>query len=314
MKKYILLIAVILLVAVSQGYSQAKKPTIMVVPGMSWCSDNGYMKAFDNQGTQEKLPDYEAALLNTDLTLAITKIGELMSDRGFPLKDLASVMRSIRNDTAEESVTMSSDGDRLAETPLERITRVAKADILIEINFKINKVGPKYSLTYIMQGIDSYTNKQVAAASGTGDQVMSAEIPLLIEASVVQNMDAFCTRLDSHFTELFDIGREVTLVCRAWDNGDVNFETEFNGEELGFIIEDWLYENTVQGRFSTSDASENRMYFEQVRIPIDNEKGRAVDARTWANELRKMLQSSYGIDAKLSIKGLGQAIITVGGK
>lgn len=298
----------------SAVYSQAKKPTLMVVPSDSWCAENGYMTTFDNQGTTESLPDYQAALLNTDMTLAISKIGELMSDRGFPLKDLNAVMRSVRNEMAEESVTRSSDGDALAETPIERISRVAKADIKIEVGFKVNRVGPKYSLTYIMQGIDTYTNKQIAAASGTGDLVMSAEVPLLIEASVVQNMDAFCTRLDNYFAELFEMGREVTLVCRVWNGSDVNFESGIDGYELGFVIEDWVAENTMAGRFSVMEASENRMYFEQVRIPVENDRGRAMDTRMWANELRKMLSIKYGIDAKLSIKGLGQAIVTIGGK
>ena len=48
--------------------------------------------------------------------------------------------------------------------------------------------------------------------------------------------------------------------------------------------------NTVEGRFTTADASESRMYFEQVRIPLFNENGRALDARSWANGLRRELR------------------------
>ena len=55
------------------------------------------------------------------------------------------------------------------------------------------------------------------------------------------------------------------------------------------------------------------MYFEQVRIPMFNDKGRALDARLWARDLIKLL-SSFGIKSKLIMKGLGQATIIIGGK
>lgn len=297
------------------AFSQAKKPTLMVVPSDPWCTENGYMFRWDNQGVWEILPDYDLALkTNSNLALAISKIGEMMAERGFPLKDLAANLRSLRNDAAEESLTSSSSGDMLAESPLDQLKKVAKADIWIHLTYTVNSVGPKNSLTFNMQGIDAYTNKQVAAASGTSQPSFSVELPVLIEEGVLSHIDQFNNQLQAHFDDLFENGREISLVCRRWSGSPVDFETEFDGDELGFLIEDWLAENTVSGRFSTSDASENRMVFEQVRIPMQNERGRALDARTWANDLRKWLMEKYGIEAKLSTKGLGQAIITIGEK
>lgn len=287
----------------------------MVVPSDNWCANNGYIARFDNQGVTETLPDYEKALMSdNNMVFAISKIGQLMADRGFPLKDLNMVMKSLRNDAVLDDVTESSEGDGLAENARERLMRVAKADIIIQLSYNVNRVGPKSSLTYNMQGIDAYTIKQIAASSGTGAQVMSTEFAVLLEKSIVENMDAFFGQLEDYFTNLLSDGREVKLVCRAWANGDVNFETEFGGEELGFLIEEWLAENTVQGRFSTSDASENRLTFEQVRIPLANESGRSIDTRYWAGNLRRWLKSKHNIESKLNIKGLGEAIITVGAK
>lgn len=42
--------------------SQAKKPTLMVVPSDAWCKEHGFEQTFDNQGTPEQIPDYKAAL------------------------------------------------------------------------------------------------------------------------------------------------------------------------------------------------------------------------------------------------------------
>ena len=41
MKKIILILCSLLLI-VSAGFSQAKKPTIMILPSDVWCNTNGY--------------------------------------------------------------------------------------------------------------------------------------------------------------------------------------------------------------------------------------------------------------------------------
>ena len=43
-------------------------------------------------------------------------------------------------------------------------------------------------------------------------------------------------------------------------------------------------------------------------------KGRAIDARRWANGLRKYLRNEFEIESKLMTQGLGQAQLVLGGK
>ena len=117
-----------------------------------------------------------------------------------------------------------------------------------------------------------------------------------------------------HFDDLFANGREVGLKIRKFDSFDGDLEKEFEGEELGSLIEKWVGDNTVKGRFSTQDATESMMNFEQVRIPLFDDKGRATDTRNWAKGLQKMLKDKYKIDAKLTMKGLGEATIIIGEK
>ena len=82
------------------SFGQAKKPTLMVMPSDAWCNEHGYTQTYDNQGTQEKVSDYKAAV-STDkqLNAVISKINNLMADRGFPLKDLQQTLKTINNGT-----------------------------------------------------------------------------------------------------------------------------------------------------------------------------------------------------------------------
>ena len=316
MKKYIFLMAALIMPLLMEG--QAKKPTIMVVPADVWCSENGYMTTYDNQGDEVSVPDYEKAVQNDmDLVNAITKIGELMAERGLPLKDLASTVRSIRQSSAEDEMTVSrSSGSSLAESPLDKLLNRAKADILVELAWKINTVGPKQSVTYTLRGIDAYTNKQVAAAQGTGAPSFSAEIPVLIEEATLEKMDGFIAQLQAHFDDLLANGREVNVNIRVFDNGSgMSLEDEYDGHELIDIIDDWMAQNTVQHRYSLTDATGNMMRFEQVRIPLYRENGMPMDTRRFVTELRRYLgKEPFNITSKVLTKGLGRADLVLGEK
>jgi len=303
-------------------FGQAKKPTIMVVPSDAWCNTNGYMMEFDNQGTKVKIPNYKQAFQeNTDLLLVISTINGLMADRGFPLKNMESAIKTLESNSAEDAMMSSKDsGSEGAESPIDKLKAIAKADIIMQLTWTINTNGPEKSVTFNLQGLDSYTDKQVATATGTGAPSFSAELPVLLEEAVLSHLDNFNSSLMTHFEDLFTNGREVILRIKRWDDWDEDLESEFgdDDEELGVIIEDWVADNTVNGRFSTTDATENMMLFEQVRIPLYYEKDgkqRAMDTRRWARGLSKYLKNEpFNIVNKVVTKGLGRVTIYLGSK
>ena len=303
-------------------FAQAKKPTIMVVPSDVWCNTNGYMMEFDNQGTKVKIPNYKQAFQeNSDLLLVISTINGLMAERGFPLKNMESAIKTLESNSAEDAMMSSKDsGSEAAESPIDKLKAIAKADIIMQLTWTINKTGPEQSVTFNLQGLDSYTDKQVATAAGTGAPSFSAVLPVLLEEAVLSHLDNFNSSLMTHFEDLFANGREVILRIKRWDDWEEDLESEFGDdeEELGIIIEDWVADNTVAGRFSTTDATENMMLFEQVRIPLYYErkgKQRAMDTRRWARGLSNYLKNEpFNIVNKVVTKGLGRVTIYLGSK
>ena len=299
-------------------FGQAKKPTLMVVPSDAWCYQNEYMVDYDNQGVVKKIPDYSSALItNMELKLAIAKINDLMAERGFPLKDLEQQLKLIEQTNAEMNITTSSNGNVLAESPIDRLLRTAKADIILELTWNIVRQGPKYSLTFILEGKDAYTGKSLGGANGTSSPSFTAEMPVLLEEAVVAHIDNFNNRLQNHFDDLFANGREVTLEIRVFADNElgIDLESEFDGYELGEIIEDWMALNTVEGRFSKLGSSENYVQYEQVRIPLYKTNGVAMDTDSFARQLRSVLRKEpYNIPVKVLNRGLGKTILVLGEK
>lgn len=313
-----LLSIVMLCLTFVTAFGQAKKPKLMVVPSDAWCKEHGYMQNFDNQGSVEQIPDYKQALLNDkDLNNVIAKIGVLMADQGFPLVSMEQSLKSINNLSAEDNLIRSkTSGASMTESPLDRLRRVAKADILLQVDWTINEVGPKKSITYNLQGLDAYTNKQVAGAQGTGNPSFSAEVPVLLEEAVQDNMDNFTAQLQRHFDDLFENGREVAIDIRVFDNGSgIDLESEYGDYELTEIIDNWMAENTVSHRFNKSDATENFILYDQVRIPLYKKNGMPEDTEGFTRNLRRFLQQPpYSIPCKIINRGLGRCLLVIGEK
>jgi hypothetical protein len=316
MKSKIILIFVLLFISINLIFSQAKKPSIMIVPMDNWMQENGFMKKINSMGEEISYPDYRKATLeNSDLINVISKVGELMSERGFPTKDLEASLKSIEAQQAEDAMLSSKSGADISESPIDRLKKVAKADIWMQINWKVITKGPKKKVDFTIRGIDAYTNNQIATSSGTGEFAMGVEPVELLREAILANLDLFNGQLLSHFDDMFENGRVISFRIKVWDDWDYDLETEeFGNEELGILIEDWMGDNTVNNKFSTVDATESMMFFDQVRIPLFNEKGRAIDARRWGNGLRKYLRTEFEIESKLMSQGLGQVQLILGSK
>jgi hypothetical protein len=318
MKKNILFLAAIGLATILNA--QARKPTLMVVPSDAQCKKSNCMIPITNGGQTVEIPDYRKALQSDpDMLLVIAKINTMMAERGFPLKNLESELKAVETAKAEVMALSSKGGESISESPIDILNRTAKADIIMQLTYTVNVTGPKKSVTFNLQGIDAYTNKQIAGAQGTGAPSFSAETPVLLEEAVLANMDNFSNTLQTYFDDLFERGRETTIQVKVWDSSPVDLDdmVDFKGEEneLSMFIEDWIAQNAVQGRYSVSTVTSKQAKYEQVRIPLFYERNgqqRAMDTRQFANKLRKFLLDEFQLESKVYTKGLGEAWIIVG--
>ncbi|WP_257018490.1 DUF6175 family protein [Winogradskyella pacifica] len=307
------------LLVINFSFSQAKKPTLMVVPADTWCYENGYTQTIDNQGVVKDIPLYQMALQrNSDLALVITQINGLLSERGFSAKDLSAELKKVEAKNAEQELRSSKNtGSEVSETPIDALKKTAKADIILEMSWAITDNGLEKQVTFILRGLDAYTGKQIAETSGTGAPDFSSPLPILLEEAVSSRIDKFLASLQTTFDGWFEKGREVNLGIRVWDDWEYDLESDnFGDDELSFLIENWLDANSVNGSYTTMDAEATMMSFEQVRIPMTYERNgkiRGLDARNWAKGLSDYLKD-LGIVNKLTIRGLGEATLYLGSK
>ena len=288
-------------------FGQAKKPTIMVVPSDSWCVRNGFTKEFDNMGTVVTVPDYEAAFLhNSDIRVMVSAMADFMAKEEFPIVSLEQELNRLKNESAEMAMMQGKSGGTVNETPIERLRRTAKADIILNLDYTIKQTGPKRQVEFNLQAIDAYSSKIISGNTGVSSVISSSDpTTSVLEECVASFKDNFLLGLMNYFNELFTIGREISITIFVYDNAPYDLEEEFEINdyyaELADIIDAWVGDNAVEGRFTLDSKSANRMRFTQVRIPLTavnpvNGKERAIDANGFVAGLVGSVIGNYFIN------------------
>ncbi len=312
MVRIIRIIALVLVILQVQPLSAQKKPTLMILPSDNWCTQRYFTTTYNNQGVTERYPNYQQAF-QEDLELgpAISKIGELLTKMGYSLKDAEMEIKNVVTRTAEDNVTFSKNsGAQFQESTLDILKRKAKADIIIQLDWKV----VSSTLSFTIEAFDAYTSKRIATSSGT-EYRSSEPLPIQLQKTIEKKLKQFDKQMDAFYSDIQGNGREIILMVRTWNSWDGDLEKEYDGEELLDCIIAWMRKNTIKQQFNLSDATENFAQFEQVRIPLENKKGMQMDARDFAKQLQKHLQDApYNITSKVMVRGLGEAIVVLGEK
>jgi len=312
-KKTLSYIVFFMFSAFSLGQTVPKTPSLIILPSDNWCVRHHYTKTLDDQGSAAVLADYAQAFReNAELGLVISSIGGLMAGKGFVIKDAEQAIKSLQVRTAENNATMSRGGDILAENDLDIIKNQVRADILIQINWDVQKSFSGNSLQLTIEAFDCYNDIRIPATITGTSKVSKLSGQALLEERVKQDVEPFSKGLQAYYDNLLQIGRTIRVNIRRWANWELDLDSEFEGEPLIDIIDNWMAENAFNGSFNLTGSDENIATFEQVQIPAFNDKGRAIDARNFGSQLRSELRNKYGITSRIFNRGLGEVTLVLG--
>lgn len=309
MKATKILLTAGLIIAGLTSASAGAPPSVMFLPDKTWCNANDYVIRTERNGKTRINENYDEAFLNPDLKNVVVQLNALMKDNGLPVKDYGATSEIDDEEEMEEAAYAedTQSGGDMAETTYEALMNKLRPDILIRIGWDVNKVGFNYTMSYRLEAIDSYSGKSIAQVTAE-TPTLKTTIPVAaaLKSAATEHMGTFVARLQEHFDDLQENGREITVTCRIGDNGSgVNFNSEFGDKELSTIISDWMNDNTVNHVYSTRNSTRNRIQFEQVRIPFKDSAGRVMQAKEFVDQLKRYLKSTYDIKSENTTKGLG---------
>lgn len=311
---YIIFTAMLLSIVTSIMAQKAMTPPhVMVVPDMIYCKSHGFIQQFNNNGLMETVPDYEKALTeDPSLHSVLTQIAQLITDRNSDIV-IVDLLEAINNAKADAAMAAANAGDE-AESVDEAIIRNSEADILIKVQFDLLKNGPQYQVSYTLTGTDAYTNRMFAPVEGMGAPSTSANPVVLLREAVYGNMDAFLTKMLSYYSTMLTKGRMVAFEIKTTSTASVNMNSKVGQYTLREQIEDFLYDNSVDGNgLERVKSGSTFMQYQGVYIPIVSTirgRQRKQGAKDVAQKLVDFLEQN-GVTAEYKIRGLGKVNIYI---
>lgn len=311
------IIALWTLMSCAAGFLFAQKPMtpprVMVVPDLIYCKSHGYVQEISNMGVTEAVPDYEKALSeDPSLHSVLTQVAQLITDRNenIVIVDLLEAINSARADAA---MAAANAGDQ-SESVDEAIIRNSEADILVKVQFDLLKNGPEYQVSYTLTGTDAYTNQMFAPIEGMGEPSTSANPVVLLREAVYGNMDAFLAKMLSFYENMQTRGRMVAFEIKVASTASVNMNSKVGEYTLREQIEDFLYDNSVDGNGLERVKSGNTfLQYQGVYIPLVatiRGRQRKQGAKDVAQKLVNYLEQN-GVNAEYKIRGLGKVNIFI---
>tara|TARA_B100000768_G_scaffold140251_1_gene131708 strand:- start:535 stop:1476 length:942 start_codon:yes stop_codon:yes gene_type:complete len=295
-------------------FGQNMKPTIMVIPSDIYMTKKGWV---DEKGNN----DFQKAFKNdVELRLAVAQLGEFMGKQGFPLVNLEAQLKGLQNEQIRNENYESRDGETIQLTILDEIFASTQPDIVMDLDFQVSG-GMKKTLLYNLQGLDSYTFKLISSSSGTGPGSATGDIATLLQVAIKDNMDNFCLQLTDHFHSVMEKGREIKIQIKV-NSDDIYFDDDYfypafddMDDELSIIIEEWFYRNAKNGMFKVTSLSDKRMKVDEIRVPVVDDRGRAITAMSFVRKLKKILKREpFNIPCDDQLIGLGEAWLILGNK
>ena len=288
-------------------------PHVMVVPDLIYCKSHGFTQEFNNNGITETIPDYERALTeDPTLQAVLTQIAQLITDRNSDIV-IVDIIEAINNAKADAAMAAANAGDE-SERVDESIIRNSDADILVKLQFDLVKNGPEYRVSYVLNGTDAYTNRNFAPVSGIGKPSTSANPVVLLREAAGENMDAFLDKMLSYYKTMETKGRMVAFEIKTTSTSGVNMNSKVGQYTLREQIEDFLYDNSVDGNGLERVQSGNTfLRYQGVYIPLVTTirgRQRKQGAKDVAQKLVTFLESN-GINAEYKIRGLGKVNIYI---
>ena len=137
---------------------------------------------------------------------------------------------------------------------------------------------------------------------------------MLLREAVFENMDAFLAKMLAYYNGMVKSGRMVAFDIKTTSTASVNMNSKVGEYTLREQIEDFLYDNSVDGNgLEHVKSGSTFMQYQGVYIPLIatiRGRQRKQGAKDVAQKLVNFLEGN-GISSEYKIRGLGKVNIYI---
>ena len=320
--KIIVALMAIMLIGNGMASGQGQDlPDLIIIPTDLWFNQNGYTTTINNEGQDRIYPDYVTACQkNNELEEVFTTIQSYFQERGYNTETLLGSIQEIEEDIAKLNVKSNkATGAGILETPEDVLNQTVSSDITLKVSWKIEQKGPfKYLNSFTMNAIDTYSKKAFASEIYSGG-TKAENTAILITEAVNQIVTNLLAKIQDHFSDVKDNGREIEVKFFMWDDAQFDFDDDCSstGDKYRYTIDDWLLDNTVNEVYELDKNTGSQLSYKDVRIPYEIERGgklRKFRLLDFGRKIERYLEDECALKDKVIFyeRGIGEIWIYLG--
>ena len=232
---------------------------------------------------------------NPYIRTAVSKVKEAFDQRGWSTVDFVANLKAAQANSAFTSDRQSNFKSDLLTT--------SGADFYVQVDVQITTDAGGTNTVLNVTAFETHTGASFSNKTGTS-KFASSDYEKLISKAFEQIQEEFLNTLMVKTDEIREIGRATMVEFNLDENTTIDFDSEIgSGEYLNELIEDWIATNAYKGRANLTGILENKMVFDEVRIPLyDQETNKPYNLNRFATEIIKYLRSKE-IQASRNIHG-----------
>lgn len=265
-----LAISVLLIPVHGSCQNEIVQPRILILP---------YTASGENA-----LDEYEN---NFAYRTAITEIANALNNRGFRPDDLQEILQRVKENEAISTLKgVSFD-------PVERILQYSTADIALKTEVYVHTdVNGANSVQINLRAIDKVSSRSLYAMNfDATPHFKTDDYGYLARRALTEKdqISVFVEGLNASFSDVRLNGRTISCVIETDGRSQFSLGDEVSDDYdlLADLLIKWVRENAYKGNFRIRNNSANQLYFDEIRIPLQDEAGMNVLPDDFAREFRK---------------------------
>ncbi len=306
MKKYLCVFLLLSISVWGQNTASVKMPSIFIIPSDNLLKQLKCFEMVENDGEKNIIRDYSKAFReNTSLIGAIAKIEERFSELNFTVGNLNNQLNELQNSNVENEI------DGIKSDPRTKLLQSVRPDIVFELTYEFKDDPFGNSFTFVLQAIDAYSSKTIAAISSSS-KTSDSNIPEIIITEINQRILKFQDDIMRHFEQVNLYGREVRLRIQVQKKSEINLELDECGDEyLSDYFQKWVKKNAKNGAFKKQYGTANEILYSEVKIELYDADGQGLGIEDWIKPIQRELKKNCGIIVVVRTVGVGDARVII---
>lgn len=254
------------------------QPKIMVVPYVT--------EGVDIRQTIENDPN---------IRVVMSKIREAFDKRGFTTVDFEAKLKA---QSANNALSQNSQGDLKT-----LIIQGSGADIFVEAEYIPNFSSSGNSVKIIMKAVDVSTGAALANKDAYFGPKYTEDMGLLAGIAMERVADEFLSVIQMKFNDIVANGRSINIDFKIGTTSGITMNTEVGNDALPLsdTLEIWMGDHAYQNNYHIQGTTDLEMIFDDVRIPLKDEKGNNYNINKFGLEILKFTRT-LGLKINRQIK------------